>query len=584
MPSYGAATLVNIKKTDSVKSETAGETRRYNHVASDTGDGYIIGETGTINYSTGALVLPVLPDVTESVWNSSTAVEMWETTTGTSTVHSFTSGIVNIYYTPAGATSADFDVDVDVPDITIQLIDADSDQIIVQGSVCFTGDGNRYVDRAGAIIKNPSPATGSGTTVGSIDYQTGKIVITQPDGGLADFALVSLLTKYGDWSSISANFRTQLAPLKPEALSITAVTLDGVQISASADEDGVISGEWMSGSVNYNFGTAKMDFGKTISSVWTPREVDPATIRYNAVSYKYIPLSADILGIDAVRLPSDGRVPIYRAGDLVVIANTDDAAPATISNGGTISAGRLRLAWVRLIDDDGNTVAQDKYALDRAAGTITVPDVAGLSQPLTLRHTVADLRMVTDAQIDGTLTLSRQLSYNFPTTGTVVSGCLLHGDRHARMSKTFDQNTWDGTWEDSQVGSPATATMDFISHPIVVTNAGAETERWVLRFTSQTNVELIGETRGLVFSGAFNADIAPINPRTKVDGVGGVPYLVIPVAANGGGWSAGNIVRINTVGAIAPIWIARSIMQSDEPAGDGEDGCEIYSLGNVDRP
>lgn len=126
--------------------------------------------------------------------------------------------------------------------------------------------------------------------------------------------------------------------------------------------------------------------------------------------------------------------------------------------------------------------------------------------------------------------------------------------------------------------------MDFISHPIIVTNAGAETERWVLRFTSQTNVELIGETRGLVFSGAFNADIAPINPRTKVDGVGGVPYLVIPVAANGGGWSAGNIVRINTVGAIAPIWIARSIMQSDEPVGDGEDGCEIYSLGNVDRP
>ena len=127
MPSYATATLVNIKKTDSVKSETAGETRRYNHVATDTGDGHIIGNSGTINYSTGALVLPVLPDVTESVWNSSENVEAWDTTTGTSTVHSFTSGIVNIYYTPAGETSADFDVDVDVPDITIQLIDADSD-------------------------------------------------------------------------------------------------------------------------------------------------------------------------------------------------------------------------------------------------------------------------------------------------------------------------------------------------------------------------------------------------------------------------------------------------------------------------
>ena len=42
MPSYSTATMVKIKKTDSVKSETAGETRRYNHVATDTGDGHIV--------------------------------------------------------------------------------------------------------------------------------------------------------------------------------------------------------------------------------------------------------------------------------------------------------------------------------------------------------------------------------------------------------------------------------------------------------------------------------------------------------------------------------------------------------------
>ena len=98
--------------------------------------------------------------------------------------------------------------------------------------------------------------------------------------------------------------------------------------------------------------------------------------------------------------------------------------------------------------------------------------------------------------------------------------------------------------------------------------------------------------RGLVWSGSYPAyvsgtpvDIAPINPRTRDEaGLNGTPYLVIPQKANGGGWSAGNIVRINTVGAIADFWIARSILQSDEPAGDGADGCEVYALGNIDRP
>jgi len=104
--------------------------------------------------------------------------------------------------------------------------------------------------------------------------------------------------------------------------------------------------------------------------------------------------------------------------------------------------------------------------------------------------------------------------------------------------------------------------------------------------------ELISEKRGLVWSGTYapgGADVAPINPRTRTrletgEWVGGVPYMIIPGLANGGGWANGNVVRINTVGAIADFWIARSIAQSDEPIDDGADGCEIYALGNIDRP
>ena len=134
-------------------------------------------------------------------------------------------------------------------------------------------------------------------------------------------------------------------------------------------------------------------------------------------------------------------------------------------------------------------------------------------------------------------------------------------------------------------GDEATATLNTIAHPITVTNEGAETERWLLRWTNSTNVELIGQRVGLVYSGPFTEDIAPINPRTRdEEGNGGTPYLTIPVAANGGGWSAGNIVRINTVGALADFWMARAIQQSDEPLDDGADGCEIHALGNIDRP
>src|SRR5690606_37670315 len=177
---------------------------------------------------------------------------------------------------------------------------------------------------------------------------------------------------------------------------------------------------------------------------------------------------------------------------------------------------------------------------------------------------------------------------DFPADETIVSSCLLWGDRRARVSATWDQVSWNGTWVDTIVGNPATATLNLIDFPIEVTNEGCDTDRWVLRWTGTTAVELISEKRGLVWSGTWTPggdDIAPINPRTRgQDGQGGVPYMTIPGDANGGGWSAGNVVRINTVGAIADFWITRAIQQSDEPLDDGADGCEIYALGNVDRP
>ena len=468
--------------------------------------------------------------------------------------------------------------------LELRLLTTVSDDL-VPNSLRFSVLGKTFEDRAGILYANIDPGTGSGTPAGVVDYSTGIASITfWQNASTSTPTVTSCLTRYGLWATGEASFRAALSPIKPEALSITANLLGGAAITGSADANGVITGTQMRGEVNYEMGTAWVEFGTDNAGTWTPAEVIPDTIRYNAVAYSYLPLDANILGIDPVRLPSDGRVPIYRPGDVVMVMHSAETAPATVANGGTIDCGRTRIGWIRVIDATGASKPSG-YTLDRATGIVTFTDVSSMTMPVKVRHTVGDLRQITDAQITGQLTLARPLTHTYPAGESVVASCLIHGDRRARVSAVWDQATWNGTWSDSLVGSEATATLDTITHPIVVTNEGAETERWLLRWTSTTNVELIGERRGLVYSGPFTADIAPINPRTRDEnGLNGAPYLHIPLAANGGGWSAGNVVRINTIGALADIWIARSIQQSDEPLGDGEDGVELYALGNIDRP
>ncbi|MVT37369.1 hypothetical protein GO497_09115 [Acidovorax citrulli] len=88
-----------------------------------------------------------------------------------------------------------------------------------------------------------------------------------------------------------------------------------------------------------------------------PWPVDPTTLRINSVSYSYLPIDADILGLDPVRLPPDGRVPIYRKGTYVVVGHTGRVPAATYSAGMTINCGRERLSRVYLVGADGKRSA-----------------------------------------------------------------------------------------------------------------------------------------------------------------------------------------------------------------------------------
>ena len=76
--------------------------------------------------------------------------------------------------------------------------------------------------------------------------------------------------------------------------------------------------------------------------------VAASSLRYSAVAYSYLPLDAALLGIDPVRLPSDGRVPIFRPGGFAVVGHTGRIT-ASVSNGQTIDCARVRLSRVRVV-------------------------------------------------------------------------------------------------------------------------------------------------------------------------------------------------------------------------------------------
>ncbi len=214
------------------------------------------------------------------------------------------------------------------------------------------------------------------------------------------------------------------------------------------------------------------------------------------------------------------------------------------------------------------------------AGTLTFTDVSGYSQPVTIEHRIEDMAVVRDVQISGEITFTRPLTHDYPLTNpptSFVSSALVAGDLQARVSHLFDQASWNGTsWLNAVSGSAATGTYNDVLAPILVTNKGAVTERWALVFTSTTAFNIVGEHVGVIGSGNTAADCSPINPAT------GSSYFTVQALGWGIGWSVGNILRINTVGAMTPVWVVRTVQQG--PNTGVNHSFTLLARGDVDRP
>lgn len=464
---------------------------------------------------------------------------------------------------------------------------------LVPGSIMLSAAGKYYIDRNGALYADVSNLTGAGTLAGSINYDNGEASLSLWDDASPSIAVLSAATTYGTHTEYELFFRTAGAPIRPGSFYVQATAEDGTLLSASSNDSGVISGVKVSGTVDQETGVVRLLFGQMVAAagnesewwydasgvvggmVFKPTLIIPSTLAYNAVVVANLPLNADLLGLDPVRLPMDGRVPVFRPADVVVIHNTQSfALPNPAVAGATYSVGRTDLSELWLVDQAGARINGDQYSVSLEDGSVTMSaslSLGGAVQPLIAKHRVEELALLSDVQINGQLTVSAPLSRQYPAGSSFVSSALLFGDMNARVVGVHDLLAFSA-WSDTP-GQGAAAQYNDIDYPIEVLNNGALTERWRINFTNATTFQVIGENLGVIATGSVATDCAPTNQLT------GNPYFVIRAAGWGAGWSAGNQLRFNTVGAAAPIWIARTILPGASLEGDS---FSLQMRGDVD--
>jgi hypothetical protein len=577
------------------------------HLATDDGSGRLLPTqdgTGTVNYITGELYFPPEEYFPSKTWSSSktNGTGEWKSVSTRDTFGE--SAEVEITYQEAEYAPTNASETFPPAVITLQLTPYTTDAV-VPNSVRFTIGSTIYQDNEGLIIMAPD-ANSVGTEAGTVDYSTGTVVLHTWTAGGKTLTMQSLAVQRGLFTETEFQFRTAMAPLRPTAFQVAVTAVDGELLAGSADVNGDITGDAMTGTVDAEFGVVNLRFGEMTDvddlteedlaaewydeddivngEIWKPRKIIPSTARYNAVAYSSLPLSADLLGLDPVRLPSDGRVPCIIRGDMVIVQHhTTHSVPSPVA-GGTLDTELTGVARARVYDAEGDAIPPSRYSLAQDTGILTwaTPlDLSGYTSPYSVEATIEDAALVTDADISGQLRLNRALGHDYPI-GALVASSYVYGDLYAQWSTPFSQQAWTSVWSSERIGSPILAQYNSLLHPLELTNAASWRERWLLLFTSQTSFRVIGETLGditdaLGGSGYHdtNHDLAPINPLTST------PYFILRWQGWGSGWVAGNCLRFDQLlPANFPLWVAMTVHPSAPTTG--QDRFRLLLRGGVD--
>lgn len=482
-----------------------------------------------------------------------------------------------------------------ISDLSIEL--PMGQEFLVPGALSFDLGGARVVDRGdGALYRSWNEQTAAGLRCGVINYSTAEMSLsyTELKSSLAGLScnIVSLASGLAAAAAVSnVVFRTKANPLRPSGLQFLARRVtDTALLRAESQNNGSIGGSFDSNDVLGRLSQPAIKSGYSVAILAAPQSGGSATgsvdyqtgiveiefsqpvvlssLTYNAVAYNSVPLSSEVLGLNPIKLPTNGNVPIFQPGYLVVIHNEqaiDIAAPVA---GQVIDCARTGLAQVSISDSNGLLLGAAQYSADKKTGLVTLADpfvaqtdeAVALTMPLTLTHRIEDICALARVAIDGSLQLMTQIIHDYPIPGSYVSSAIsfktMQGRVHTQFTQQIDQS---GSFKNVLVGNATVASYDDINYPILIDNKSAVQERWKIRFTNNSGFELIGETLGLIAVGSTAADFSPINPMTNA------PYFTIKSAGWGSGWVTNNILRFNTDAAAKPIWAIRTVLPSTEP-------------------
>lgn len=473
------------------------------------------------------------------------------------------------------------------------------------GQPNFEFNGEDYVTVDGVIYLDYDGSGFSGTAAGVFNQQTGLAEINNyrsnvtPDLSVKPYYVNNFFYQTVLVEEIS--FRTALTNVNPTSLQIRG---DRYAITTTIEPKvggGTVAVEHIDPQSKESF-TATVDANTgdlvgingsfdaatgavTVRANTGGKFIDPGSIRYDAVSESRLPMDNELMGINPVRLPASGRVPVINRGGTLVIFHEQSQA-VTPTAGETVDCGRDDVALMEVVDANGLRLDYNQFTLDRAAGTITFEDplvlqtVQGgaLTPPYELVDRIENMRVANDVDITGRVTVAVPPDRSFPA-GSMVADAIVFGDTFARVYNEFHQETWNSgapVWSDERIGDDTTAKYDFINYPIEISNLGSVSERWAIRFISSSTIQVIGEKFGVVLDNhsiSVDGDISPINPAT------GTPIFTMRVAGLGAGWVQNNVIRFNMEGAQGQQWLIRSVQPG--AATEVKDSIEIETRGDA---
>jgi hypothetical protein len=426
-------------------------------------------------------------------------------------------------------------------------------------------------------------------------------------------------------------------------LQIQATTGAGTLLQATSDFSGNITGTGVIGKIDFQNGFGHVAFGEWVpddsvaqaqewypgapddgaGNVWKPFIVHASTVRINCVVLSYLPLDPDLLGLDPVRLPMDGKIPIFRDGYIICMQNelTDAilGLPDNVTSDTQYTASRINVDELAVYSmptqyqkDNGIQVcpviiseldpAYGEYVVDLSAGTVTFKngytppkDSQGTRNDLVMTHKIEDMVLASDVQVTGHISVITPFNHDYPVANTIVSSVLPYGDLQSRAYNEFVQGSWNSKWLDYPEGNPPLAQYNFVDYPITVTNRPSIKERWLILFLNSTNVRVVGEKFGVLIanvkvisvtsppvyspgdaSGVYNYD--GVDSLVLVNNNFNEPYWVMALEGFGFGWQGGNCIRFNQDAANYPTWFIRTTLQG--PSTEATDNYVIQVRGN----